>query len=76
MAQFIQGLRPLPPTPADSRSFPFWDFRKMLLIFGFVQWDLGSASLCNRYEMAVGFQWTDSQLISNHVDSFSMVFLI
>ena len=71
----LKGLRPLPPTPADSRIFGFLIFRKMC-IFGIFRWDLGSGRVCNRLEMAVGFKWTDSQLISSHIGACSMIFMI
>ena len=39
-------------------------------------WDLGSRRVCNQLGMAVGFKWMDSQLISSHIASFSMIFKI
>ena len=53
----------------------FSDFRKMLIL-GIFRWDLGSGRVCNGLEMAVGFKWTDSQLISTHMGPFSMIFMI
>ena len=43
-------------------------------MFGIVPWDFGSGRVCNRWETAVGFKWRDSQLISSHVDPFSIFF--
>ena len=53
----------------------FWIFRKMWIL-GFFRWDLGSGRVCNRLEMAVGFKWTDSQLISSLLSPFSIIFMI
>ena len=47
-----------------------------MLIFVIFQWDLGSGKVCNRLEMAVGFKWADSQLISNHMGPFDTIFMI
>ena len=44
--------------------------------FGIFRWDLGYGKVGNRLEMAVDFKWTDSQLISNHMGSFSTIFKI
>ena len=63
------GLRPLPPTPADFRIFGFFDFSENVN-FEIFQWDFGSGRVCNGWEMAVGFKWTDSQPISMYVGPF------
>ena len=57
----------------NENDFPdFPDFRKMLIL-GIFLWDLGSGRVCNGLEMAVGFKWTDSQLISRHLGPFSRI---
>ena len=50
----LKGLRPLPPTPADSRIFGFWNFSKKaffdfseIVDFGIFRWDLGVGRVCN-----------------------------
>ena len=56
----------------------FWDFpifRKMSICEIF-RWDLGFGKVCNRWEMAVGFKWADSQPISTHLNTFSTIFMI
>ena len=61
-----------------SKKFGFPDApgcRKMLILVIF-WWDLGSGKVRNRLEMDVGFKWTDSQLISSHMSSFSYIFMI
>ena len=63
---------------ADPGGFPIWgylDFREKLN-FGISLWDLGSGRVCNGLEMAVGFKWTDSQLISSHLSPFPSIFMI
>ena len=40
-----------------------------MLILGIFPWDLGSGRVCNRWEMAVGFKWTDYQPISTNMKS-------
>ena len=70
---FIEGA---PPIAADPGGFlDFRIFRKMWIL-GIFRWDLGSGGVCNRWEMAVGFKWTDSQLISSHMGPFSTIFMI
>ena len=71
----FKGLRPLPPTPADSRIFGFLDFSKNAFL-GIFQWDLGSEKVCNGLGMAVGFKWTDSQLILSHLGAFPSISMI
>ena len=57
------------------RFSDFLIFRKMLIL-GIFRWDLGSGRVCNGLEMAVGFKWTDSQLISMNMSPFSTIFII
>ena len=71
----IKGLRPLPPTPADSRIFGFFDFSKNV-DFGDFPVGFGVKKVCNGLEMAVGFKWTDSQPISSILSSFPSMFMI
>ena len=61
-----------------SKKIGFSDFRgfRKMSILGFVRWDLGSGRVCNRLKMAVGFKWTNSQLISSHMGPFSTIFKI
>ena len=47
-----------------------------MLIWILFRWNLGSGGVCNRWEMAVGFKWADSQLISSHMDPFSKISMI
>ena len=44
--------------------------------FWILRWDLGFGRVCNRWGMAVGFKWTDSQPISSHLGPFSTIFMI
>ena len=37
--------------------------------------DLGSGRVCNRWEMAVGFKWMDSQLISRHLSPLPLILM-
>ena len=53
----------------------FPDFRKMQ-IWGIFTWDLEPGKVCNGLEMAVGFKWTDSQLISSHLTPFPTIVMI
>ena len=42
MLEHLKGLRPLPPTPADSRMFGFWDFSRIVFFnfpTGFGVWE-------------------------------------
>ena len=47
-----------------------------MLILGIFRRDLGSGRVCNGWEMAVGFKWTDSQPISINMSPFWMIFMI
>ena len=47
-----------------------------MLILKKILWELGSGKVCNRLEMAVGFKWTDSQVISSLLSPFWMIFII
>ena len=40
------------------------------------RWDLESGRVWNRLGMAVGFKWTDFQLISIDMSPFWMIFMI
>ena len=71
----LKGVRPLPPTPADSRIFGFLDFSENVDFWnfpvGFGVWE-GLKSMGNAFEL----QWMDSQLISIHVIPFPSMFMI
>ena len=69
----LKGLRPLPPTLADSPLFEFYFIFGKCFFFSIFGWDLVSESVWNRWEMAVGFKWMDSRFISSHIDLFSTV---
>ena len=71
----LKGLRPLPPTPADSRILGFFYFSENVDL-GYFPMGFGVWGGCNGLEMAVGFKWTDSQLISSHLGPFSTIFMI
>ena len=75
----VEMIKGAPPIAADPGGFPdfriFSIFRKML-IFEIFRWDLGSGRVCNRWEMAGGFKWTDSQLISSHMSPFPSISMI
>ena len=62
-----------PAIAADPGGFPEFliCFFLNMSIFRISLWDLGSGRACNGLEMAVGFKWTDSQLISTHMGPFS-----
>ena len=69
----LKGLRPLPPTRRIPGFLIFGFFEKCWFL-EFFRWDLGSGRVCNRLEMAVGFKWTDSQLISSLLTPFFRLF--
>ena len=71
----LKGLRPLPPSPANSRMFGIVIFSKNVYFCSFPMesrvWE-GLESIGN----GCGFKWTDSQLISSHIGPFSKIFKI
>ena len=60
----------------NNLDFPDFPGLRDIPISAIFQWDLGSRRVCNQLGMAVGFKWTDSQPISNHTVSFSLIFKI
>ena len=72
-------IKRAPPIAADPRRNPgfsdFLIFRKMW-ISGIFRWDLESGRVCKGLEMAVGFKWTASQLISSLLSLVPSIFMI
>ena len=67
-SQILKGLRPLPPTPADSRIFGFWDFVENVVFsnfpVGFRVWEglqsIGNGCGLQMYGFSAHFEPSES----------------